>query len=217
MPITEYYQIGKMTLPSSWIAIVFAFISAYFFIRLRYGKKEAELVSDQLILLLLVWKFSVVLTDFQTVRQSLWTILYFNGGTFGFLLGVTVIAIKQIVDWQRKSINRVHDSVLFSTVVVAQSIYQIAMVLLNDGEAFARIMTLLLFSTLLILYMWKGSSLDDFRQWTLLVMAVHFFVAAVQPNGYTSTPFWLAVGMGVYFLFAFMFFGGMENKKEEGN
>lgn len=201
MPVTDYYQIVKMTMPSSWIAIILAFISAYLVIRFRYGKKEAELVSDELILILLIWKLSVLITDFQTVRESLWALLYFNGGTVGFLLGIVAVAIKLLVNWKRNRLTPVQWSAFFATMIVAQSVYQLAMVMLNDGELAAQWITGLLFLLLPVIYLWKGAADADVRPWAILVIAVHIFAAAVQPNGFTSTPFWLASSISVYFLF----------------
>lgn len=145
MSVTDYFQIGNLSVPSSWIAFIVAAIFAYGAVRARFGKRHAEVMADTFFIVVIVWKLSVLLTDFGSVLRSPLAVIYFDGGAVGFYLGLLVAAGKIVVD--RRKGRLVADSVqsLFTGTVIAQVAFQIMMVVLNDGEWLAQGVTLLFF------------------------------------------------------------------------
>ena len=87
MVVTNYFQIGNLSAPSSWIAFMVGVVSAYVAVRVRFGKPQGDRVADAFFTLGLIWKFSILLTDFKSVLRSPMAFIYFDGGTIGFFLG----------------------------------------------------------------------------------------------------------------------------------
>ena len=83
MNITAIYTIGKLSFPSTWLAVLLAMLVTGIILYVQFSKAMASLYSDVAAIFILVWKFSVVLTDFSTVKQQPLALLYFNGGKLG--------------------------------------------------------------------------------------------------------------------------------------
>ncbi|MBE1555037.1 hypothetical protein [Sporosarcina limicola] len=216
MTVTNYYIIGSFTVPSSWIALIVAFVVAYSAVRTRYGKKHAEILSDAFFYLVIVWKLSVILIDFSTVIRSPLTVLYFHGGILGFYFGLVFIIGKIL--WGVKK-GRYHTDgliSLFSGAVLTQVVFQLLMVLLNEGEWVAQGMTIVVF-TLFAVYFWliSGKSGNWTIQLALLFMAVHVFVASFQPKGLVGTPLITTIVNGILFAILFSLERRTENGMEE--
>lgn len=98
LPVTEWFIIKSLTVPSSWVAVLLALILTGIVVWRVFGKETEDWYSDAAILFLLVWKLSVVVTDFDMILDSPLSILYFNGGETGLYLGV--IAALGRLFWQ---------------------------------------------------------------------------------------------------------------------
>lgn len=199
MIVTNYFQLGNLSAPSSWIAFMVGVVLAYVAVRVRFGKLQSDRVADAFFTVILVWKFSIILTDFKSVLRSPLAILYFDGGTIGFILGLAVIALKVLWDWKkgRLPIEAMH--ALFTGAVISQVVYKVLMVVLNDGAWIAQVVTVLFFS-LYLLYFWLDSrNAKDMRSAIWLFMAVHLFVAAVQPKGLMGPAFGATLVLGLFF------------------
>jgi len=202
MPVTELFIIGKTTVPSSWVAFIIAFVVAYSAIRIRYGKNIAEILVDATFYFIIVWKFSVILTDFGSVIKSPLSIIYFHGGAVGFYLGILAAAVRILLELKRKGLGRMDRLALFVGFVTIQSVYQVMMVFLNEGTLSARVITVVSF-TLLALFVWifVGKEKSSPAQLVYLLMAVNFFVAVFQPSGIIGASALLAtVLIGLFFL-----------------
>ncbi|WP_432354643.1 hypothetical protein [Sporosarcina sp. A2] len=188
MPVTDYFLLWKVTVPSAWLAAILGFFFAWLAVRVKFGKQMADLFGDALFTLVIVWKLSVIITDFETVRRSPMAILYFNGGLYGFLAGLVIAALFLIFNRSPKPVGITRGLLL--GVVCAQSGYQVMMALLNNGSLFAKAVTLGVFVTVSIL----SFKYADHEQLPVfyavgLFVAAHAFVAAIQPIGFTGIPF----------------------------
>ncbi|MGE7622520.1 hypothetical protein ACQKMD_05470 [Viridibacillus sp. NPDC096237] len=81
MPVTEWYTIRGVTLPTSWVSALIAFTLTGFILWWRYSRKKASVYADHAIFFILIWKFSVIVTDLSLVIKQPLIILFFNGGT----------------------------------------------------------------------------------------------------------------------------------------
>lgn len=196
MPTTNYFIIGNLSVPASWIALIVAFVIAYSAIRFRYGKPYAEMLSDAFFYLVIVWKLSVLITDFSSVIRSPLAILYFHGGVVGFYLGLAVIAGKVVLDWKKGRLTANGLQALFIGAVLVQTVFQVMMVVLNDGELDAQVVTVVGF-TLFAIFCWTKS--NEVIQLALLFMAVHVFVASFQPEGLIGTALVATFIIGIFF------------------
>lgn len=61
-------------------------------LRVQFSEKWAGVYGDAVFTFIVVWKFSIIVTDFKAVIAQPFSLLYFNGGTMGVLLG----------EWQRR-------------------------------------------------------------------------------------------------------------------
>jgi len=201
MNVTNFFIIVNTTVPSAWIALVVAFVVAYFAIRLRFGKQVSGVMADSIFYFIIVWKFSVIVTDFQNVIKAPLSILYFNGGRIGFYLGLLAIIITILVELKRKNLNKLDLTTLFIGVITIQSVYQIMMALLNDGSLVAKVMTVLIFSAFTLL-VW--GSVQKFEktpiQLAMLFVAVHIFAASFQPLGIFSLPVITTLLISLFFV-----------------
>ena len=86
---------------------------------------------------------------------------------------------------------------LFTGAVVVQVVYQVMMVLLNEGELLRKWGLL---SSLLVCVILLDESSDGSIQFIGLFVAVHVFVASLQPAGLVGTPFVSTLLIGCFFV-----------------
>ena len=118
MIVTNFYFVGNVTLASSWIALIIAFVVAYIAIRFRFGKEISGVLVDSIFYFVLVWKLSVIVTDFGNVIKSPLSIIYFNGGTIGFYLALLAVGITLLIESKKKKLHRIDRLALFISFVV---------------------------------------------------------------------------------------------------
>ncbi|MCP3761174.1 hypothetical protein NLX67_02045 [Domibacillus sp. A3M-37] len=86
----DVIQIGNVTLPVVQPAVALALFGTWLYARLTLGKAFSEQVSSAAFLFIAVWKLSILLFQFELVIKAPLSLLYFNGGTNGFILGIMV-------------------------------------------------------------------------------------------------------------------------------
>lgn len=211
MPVTTYYTIVSLTAPSSWIALIIAFVVAYGAVRFRFGKKNAEALLDAFFYFIVVWKLSVLVVDFKLVLQSPLSLLYFNGGIVGYTLGIVGAAGKFLWDKKKGRMESSASLAVLTGVVLAQAVFQVSMVFLNEGEWTAQVVTVVGFSLFSITF-WINSqkSVDWQLQLIGLFMFVHLFIASIQPGTLFNTALLTNIGIGIYFIWIF----GTEKRHE---
>ncbi|MCM3756460.1 hypothetical protein M3197_03075 [Sporosarcina aquimarina] len=188
MPVTDYFLLWKVTVPSSWIAAIIGFILAWLAVNMRFGKPVADIVVDALFTTIIVWKLSVIVTDFETVRRAPMAIAYFNGGMFGFLAGIIIAALFILFSRKPKP-PKVSNGLLLG-VISAQTGYQLMMALLNEGTLVTKVITIVLFTSFAVLaFIYAKHENIPVIYVAGLFVAIHVFIAALQPAGFTGIPF----------------------------
>lgn len=183
MPVTQYYPIGSITMPSSWIAVIVGFIVTYLFIRLYAGKVHSERFGNIFFNVIVTWKLSVILTDFSMVVKNPLSILYFHGGTFGWILGLVVAGLLMIRQVYKEKWQRMDQWTLLLSLICWQTVYQITMTFLNEGSLVVKSATILLFIAILILTWWsERRKINTVSELVTVMIAVHFLVSALQGN-----------------------------------
>lgn len=200
MPLTNLYSIGTLMMPSTWIALIIAFVVAYGAVRIRFGKQLAAVLADAIFYFIIVWKLSVILTDFNSVINSPLSLVYFHGGLVGFYLGLFAAGVRIVIEIKKHTLTAIEIAALFTGAVLIQAIFQVMMVFLNEGGLVAQIATVTIF-TLFALFVWLmiGKSTVWPLQLVLLFIAIHLFTAAFQEEGLTGTPVIATVCMGLFF------------------
>lgn len=200
MLVTNYFLIGKLTVPSSWIALIIAFTITYIGVRLKFGKHIADTLADGIFYFIIVWKLSVIITDFGTVIHSPLSILYFHGGHIGVFLGLLAAMIKVFIEIKKQILHRDGLVALFVSSMLIQAIYQLMMVLLNEGPVIAQIVTVIVFGLFALVIWFTVDKMEDSFSWlAILFIVIHLFVGSFQQAGLFGTPVIVTVMIGSFF------------------
>lgn len=190
---TEWFSIRTLTLPATAVALLVAFIIVWLVLRIQFPKKWAEVYGDAVFTFILVWKFSIIVTDFKAVIAQPVALLYFNGGTIGVFLGVMVASLQLWWKRQQLQFDAAGIAAYGWAIILTQSIYQWLVVLLNDNQVNSEMITLLVLSILTVLILWKITAIN--RALFLYTIGL-MFVALFQPHGLWQP----AVGVSVILL-----------------
>lgn len=197
MFVTQYFLIGKVSIISSWIALTLSFVIAYSVVRIKYGKEAALLLGDVVFYFILVWKLSVLVTDFKTVVEFPLSIIYFNGGTVGIFLGIGVAALKVFIEMTNNRISNERLISFFIGILIIQSMYQVLVALMNEGSSLIRFVTVVSFTAFtLVLWLFDKQLKEMPMQLILLMIGLHLFISTLQPAGLLQTPMFVALGVG---------------------
>jgi hypothetical protein len=212
LPVTDWFIIKSLTIPSSWVAVLLAILLTGIIVWRKFGKETEDWFSDAAILFLLVWKFSVVITDFEMIIDSPLSILYFNGGSVGVFLGLSIALSKLLWQFKRGLWQETELVAMLFSLVMLQSLYQIIMVLLNEAAPWQKIVTVVLFVLLATLTWLKITSSTTWQfQIIVLFLLTHIFVALIQPQGMLQTPLFVTGMFVVCGLLAY----ALTNKQHE--
>ncbi|MFF3100839.1 hypothetical protein [Viridibacillus arvi] len=202
MPVTEWYTIRGVTLPTSWVSVLIAFTLAGIILWWRYGKKEASVFVDHAIFFILVWKFSVIVTDLSLVIKQPLIILFFNGGTVGFYIAIVATCISIFRQFKKNAFAASQLRTLTMAIIITQSLYQITMALQNDGLAWQRWLTVVAFFIWLFIAIKNGLNQDIWRKQLIILFSLsHVFIALLQPGG-----FWQKSLMATFIFSLFVLF-----------
>ncbi|MGE7927636.1 hypothetical protein [Lysinibacillus xylanilyticus] len=190
---TEWYSIRALTLPATAVALLVAFFIVWLVLRVQFPKKWAGVYGDAVFTFIVVWKFSLIVTDFKAVIAQPFTLLYFNGGTIGVFLGVMAVSLQ--LWWKRQKIQFDASGITAYSwaIILTQSIYQWLVVLLNDNQTTSEVITLLVLSTLTVFILWRITTINR----ALILYTIGLIIVALfQPHGLWQP----AVGVSVILL-----------------
>jgi len=207
---TEWFSIRTLTLPAAAVALLVAFFIVWLVLRVQYSKKWSGVYGDAIFTFILVWKFSVIVTDFKAVIAQPFALLYFNGGTVGVFLGVLAVLLQ--LWWKQQKLQFDATGVIACSwaLILTQSIYQWLMVLLNDNPANSEVITLVVLSALTIFILWKVTAINyALILYTIGLIMVTYF----QPLGLWQT----AVGVSIILLILGLSIQGFAKKYEANN
>ncbi|MED3802721.1 hypothetical protein P4562_12355 [Lysinibacillus xylanilyticus] len=190
---TEWYSIRALTLPATAVALLVAFFIVWLVLRVQFPKKWAGVYGDAVFTFIVVWKFSIIVTDFKAVIAQPFALLYFNGGTIGVFLGVMAVSLQ--LWWKRQKIQFDASGIAAYSwaIILTQSIYQWLVVLLNDNQNTSEVITLLVLSTLTVFILWKITTINR----ALILYTIGLIIVALfQPHGLWQP----AVGVSVILL-----------------
>ncbi|AXH98485.1 hypothetical protein DV702_01430 [Sporosarcina sp. PTS2304] len=197
MPVTQYYPIGSITVSSSWLAFIIGFVITYLFIRIYFGKTHSDRVGNLFFNVIIIWKLSVILTDFSTVVAYPMSILYFHGGKIGWLLAISVVGLLTLRQAYREKWQRIDQWTLLLALISWQTTYQVVMVFLNEGSVVVKIGTVVAFVVFTLLAIWSyRKSINKTSELVGIWVAVHFMVAAFQSGGMLQLAFITTIVMG---------------------
>lgn len=199
--ITKYFQVINLTVPSTWIASILSFIVAFFIIKFKYGNTTARFLGDAMFYFVIVWKLSVVLTDFTTVIQFPLSILYFNGGAVGVYLGIFTVGIFLFYNLKKNRMSQLDVFGLFIGSIITLSSYQVFVAVFNPGPFGIRLGTIagfLIFMLLVVTFVNRFKEMP--KELAMLLIGLHLFMSVLQPAGLFQTPTIVVVIIGLFMM-----------------
>lgn len=194
MEITEWYSIKSLTMPSSWISFLNSLLIVGFIIWIIFRKELASIYVDAVLTLILTWKFSVIVTDFSIVVRHPLTILYFNGGMIGFVIGLLFMFASLWKKLKSRGFLEKDLQALFVSSILCQSFYQIMMAFLNDGLLWQKGITIIGFLCWSMVALWKRNASTIWHQQLLLLFFFsHALIASFQPLGIWQLSVWVSL------------------------
>ncbi|MGM0843823.1 MAG: hypothetical protein ACQEUT_02515 [Bacillota bacterium] len=166
----KWFSIGAFTFPSTWGALVAAFIVTGIFLWLYYGKDKVDWFGNSVFWFIITWKFSVILFDFSGFINQPLTALYFNGGYKGFWLGVAV-ALSYIYFKGTKQ-------QLISAWMLVVLVYEGAAEFLAESGSILSAVNVLVGFSLFYLLLKKGKE----AMWLLLFIGIQLLVNLIEGN-----------------------------------
>ncbi|MFJ5565468.1 hypothetical protein [Lysinibacillus xylanilyticus] len=177
---TEWYSIRALTLPATAVALLVAFFIVWLVLRVQFPKKWAGVYGDAVFTFIVVWKFSLIVTDFKAVIAQPFALLYFNGGTIGVFLGVMAVSLQLWWKLQKIQFDASGIAAYSWAIILTQSIYQWLIVLLNDNQTTSEVITLLVLSTLTVFILWRITTINR----ALILYTIGLIIVALfQPHG----------------------------------
>lgn len=184
MQVTEWYIIKSLTVPSSWVALMSSFVLMGLLLWILYRKEIASIFSDAVLQFVLIWKFSVIVTDFSSVIKHPLTILYFNGGMMGLVAGILFMCISLWHKIRQRGFIEEDLHAVFVSIILCTSFYQILMSILNEAALWQKVLTITSFTCWVLLALWKRNARALWHnQLLLLFLCTHLFIATLQPLG----------------------------------
>lgn len=202
MQITEWYSFKALTMPSSWVALIISFVIIGVLLRILYSKEITSMYSDAVLELILIWKLSVIVTEFSMVIENPLIILYFNGGMIGFVLGMLIILTKLWYKLHKRGLKEEDLQAIFMAIILCIAMDQILMAFLNDAVLWQKSLTIISFMCWIVLAFWKNRANFIWqKQLLLLFLCTHIFVATLQPLGIWQPSVMVTAVLVVFFIF----------------
>lgn len=87
----SYVPIFHLTVPAVWVSVLVAAALTSFLLRIALKEKMGDWFWNAVTLYILTWKLSYIPFNFENFLNMPLSILYFNGGLYGHLLGVVLV------------------------------------------------------------------------------------------------------------------------------
>lgn len=154
-------QIGPFILRTQWIIIIFSVLTGYFVMKRRlnsagnFDRTVLTTIENSLIIVLLVWKFSVILVDPLKIIHTPLALLYFSGGEFGIGLAAIVAILYIFLHARNKKVSvLVYGDLLLTGFFAASATYFLFNLILNSYKVIIYGSNLII-SLLLLLFIFK--------------------------------------------------------------
>lgn len=173
-----FLQLEALSIPSVWIAALGGFLIAPFMNRLLTRQRIGDWYWNSMILYVLAWKLSYLFFYFHLVIQMPLSILYFDGGAKGNLIGLAVLGLYLLRVASKTSFTFVAQAYTRLFLLFFFS-YQVVMGGLNDQHVIA-INHLILLGFLVILFRSnQARSIPISNHWILLFLLMELLILSL--------------------------------------
>lgn len=155
----QFLQLGNLTIPLQWVLALAALLGGWgmmtWYAKQRHVKPESvETIMNAVFVWGVVWKLSVVLFDFQSVKAQVLSIVYFSGGVKGFIFGAFVSIGYVIREANKQQLWRSLSEALMVFGTAAYGLF----LLLNGivrGEGIFTLISFAAVTLLLLIWLWE--------------------------------------------------------------
>lgn len=168
-----FIDIANITIPALWVAVLAALFITSTIYRLFSGEKVGDWYWNGFFLYLLIWKLSYALFHFDMVMDLPLSILYFNGGIKGHMIGLILfIMYLFIIRKKQPSLNKksIHTMLLFFLT------YEVIINLLNNNwlEFIGHLIVCITYSTILFYLLKKNKNITGLLVALLILLELLF-------------------------------------------
>lgn len=192
----QFLQFGNLTIPLQWVLTLVALFGGWVMMK-WYAKQHdikpesTEVIMNVLFVWGLVWKLSVILFDFQTVKAHVLSIVYFSGGMKGFILGA-VVSIGYLIREANK--HQLWRSLSEALIVFGTAAYGLFL-LLNGfvrGEGMLTLISFAAVTLLILVWLWETDGKSRLPQKAGAVFII-FGLLFHLPGEAPLVDIWLAI------------------------
>ncbi|MBM7715273.1 hypothetical protein MHB50_04160 [Siminovitchia sp. FSL H7-0308] len=192
----QLLQFGTFTIPLHWVLALLSLVGGWLltsvYVKHHQMKKESlEMIINALFVIGVVWKFSIVVFDFDTVKAHVSSVLYFTGGTKGFFLGLFVSFLYLYRQAKKKKIYKQLSETLLLFGTAGYGLY-LFLHAITQGENLFIILSFVFTTTLFIVWLWDRNALDRLPKKAGLIFIVYAMIFQL-PNELTLAEWSLAI------------------------
>lgn len=191
----EWYKIFSLTVPSTWIAFVLAAVLTGLILYVKFGKEASSQFGDLVFVFIVVWKLSVVLTDFTTVIKHPLTILYFSGEKVGVYIGIISIIFYLLYLQVRHKPFLSIDALIYSFISF-YTIFAVGVVLFNQSTVLEIVQTLIV----VIFIGWSMEKYKETIRWIPAFLLVYGALHVILKESIVSTSMITSIIFGIILL-----------------
>ena len=192
---TEWYKIFSLTVPSTWIAFVLAAVITGIILYVKFGKEASSQFGDLVFVFIIVWKLSVVLTDFTTVIKHPLMILYFSGEKAGVYIGIISIIFYLLYLQVRHKPFLSNDALIYSFISFYM-IFAVGVVLFNQSTVLVIVQTLIV----VIFIGWFMKKYKEMINWIPAFLLIYGALHVILKESIVSTSMITAIVFGIILL-----------------
>lgn len=141
----EVLQVGPFLLKIQWLIISLSAFVGYFVIKKRLQRAGypdqpiIETIENSLIIVLVVWKFSLILFEPVKVVNNPLALLYFSGGEYGIWLAVVVASSTIYFRAKKEHVSIwVYGDLLTTGFLAAVAVYDLIDLVLNKQRVWVQ-------------------------------------------------------------------------------
>jgi len=172
-----YLNVGSITIPAVWIAIFITLFITPLIYRILYKKKVEDWYWNGFFFYILVWKLSYIVFNLKMFLDMPLSIIYFNGGTKGNILGLAVLSFYLFFIAAKKYRSFYeHSAQIFLLYYI---IYEAVVSLLEQKAIEGLCHSILLIGYLLLLYYLKKNKLRLSAQLFIVVFLSELMIMSI--------------------------------------
>ncbi|MEW4327197.1 hypothetical protein Q0N12_11030 [Rossellomorea marisflavi] len=104
-----YVQLGALSIPASWLAVVVALITGSILHRIATKRKTGDWYWNGAFLYIVIWKLSYIFFHFNLFIQTPMSILYYNGGLYGHFIALAALSYHLLIKNRKERLQHPED------------------------------------------------------------------------------------------------------------